>query len=145
MYRIIILATLFIFPNKLIAQVQIGDIEVGSLKELFNKDDDSFWNEFGMFNKSESEFWITGAPSMLLDVGDEIAIILAFKKDLDVDSIRTTLIKQLNNQFGKYEEKQGPSLMNVSSIEWQKSEEGFTYVFSLSDDKKVGALYLFKR
>tara|TARA_R110002124_G_scaffold44656_3_gene135900 strand:+ start:50 stop:487 length:438 start_codon:yes stop_codon:yes gene_type:complete len=145
MCRVILLSFLLIIPNASIAQIQIGDIEVGSLKELFNKQNDTLWNEFGVFHKADSDIWINDMPSMLMSVGDEEAVILAIKKELNQDSVRIDLINQLNEQFGEFEEKEGPPMMDLSSIEWRKKEDGITYIFLLSKDKKVGSLNIFRR
>ncbi len=145
MYRLIILSVLLISPTVSVAQIQIGDIEVESLDELFNKESNPVWNEFGVFSKADSEIWIVGMPSMLMNVGDEKAIILGFKKELNQDSVRSVLIYQLNEQFGKFEEKRIPYPKDPISYEWHRKENGKQYIFSISKDKKVGALNIFQR
>ena len=143
-HRTIFLLFFFVLPLSLQAQIQIGDIEVESLEELFNKENRSFWGEFGVFNKADSEFWIADMPSMLMNVGDEKTIILAFSKELNQDSVRTVLINQLNKQFGEFKEKTIPYPNNPVSYEWYRKETGKEYIFSISRDKKVGALNIFQ-
>lgn len=143
--RIISLLFFFVLPLSLQARIQIGDIEVESLDELFNKENSSFWGEFGVFKKADSEFWIADMPSMLMNVGDEKAIILAFNEELNQDSVRSVLIYQLNEQFGKFEEKRIPYPKDPISYEWHRKENGKQYIFSISKDKKVGTLNIFQR
>lgn len=144
MYRIILVVVLLISPTVSFAQIQIGDIEVESLDELFNKESNSLWNEFGVFNKADSETWVADMPSMLVETNEDKIIILAFRKDLDQDSVRTFLINQLNDQFGAYEEKTIPFTVNQISFEWYIKENEIEYLFSISKDKKVGALNIFQ-
>ncbi|MFV1883871.1 MAG: hypothetical protein ACMZ7B_05255 [Balneola sp.] len=132
------------FPSISLAQIQIGDIKVKSMSELFDKGNTTLWNAFGAFNKTDSKVWISSIPSLLIDSGNQKAIILAFKKDLDQDSIRTVIISQLNEQFGEFDKAEIPGLSEYSSLEWKKEENGTTYFFSISADKSIGALNIIR-
>ena len=138
------LFVLLILPVTAIAQIQIGDIEVKSLSELFDKENESLWNDFGTFSKTDSDVWISNMPSMIIDMGDTKSIILAIKKDLNQDSVRTVIISQLNKQFGDFDELEIPGMVEYSSLEWEIEENGINYLFSMSKDKKVGSLNIIK-
>ena len=144
MHKYFLLFLFLVLPSVSFAQIQIGDIEVKSMEELFNKENTSLWNAFGGFNKSDSEVWIGSIPSMLIENGNQSAILLAFKKDLDQDSIRTVIIDQLNEQFGVHSEAEILGMDEYSSLEWKTEENGITYLFSMSSDKTVGSLNIIK-
>lgn len=144
MLKSIILLIILFSPTLLSAQLQLGDVEIESLSELFNKENETLWNSLGTFNKNDSKVWISDIPSMLIDNGGQQVIILAFKKDLNQDSVRTVLIDQLNEQFGEFVEKRGLPMMNMASLEWREKENGVEYLFSMSKDKKVGSLNIIR-
>jgi len=144
MSKYIFLFSILFLPFTLFAQIQIGDIEVETLEELFNKDNTALYNDFGAFNKTDSRIWITNLPSMMIDSKDRKLIILAIKKELDKDSIRTVLIEQLNDQFGEFEEREGHPMIDLSFLEWSKQEDGCEYTFSISKTNEVKALYIIK-
>ncbi len=81
---------------------------------------------------------------MMIDSEDQKLIILAIKKELDKDSIRTVLIEQLNDQFGEFEEREGHPMMDSSFLEWNRQEDGSEYTFSISKTNEVKALYIIK-
>ncbi len=140
MPKYFILSLILFSPSLSFAQIQIGDIEVESMSELFDRENTNLWNAFGTFNKSDSKIWIANIPSMFIENGDQEAIILAYRKDIDQDSIRTVIIEQLNEQFGDYSEADIPGMNEYSNLEWKKEENGRTYFFSMSSDKKIGSL-----
>ncbi|MEQ9310645.1 MAG: hypothetical protein RLN90_14405 [Balneolaceae bacterium] len=103
MLKNILLLLSLLLPTTSLAQIQIGDIEVESLANLFDKGNTSYWNNEVVFNNDESKIWIADLPSMIVESGGVIVISLAVKKELKQDSVRTYLINQLNEQFGEFE------------------------------------------
>ena len=144
MLKYFFLFFILIFPSFSFAQIQLGDIKVESMSELFNKENNALWNAYGAFSKTDSEVWIPSLPSMIIDGEDQKLIILAFKKDLDQDSIKTVIIHQLNEQFGVYNESKILGMDEYLSLEWRKKENGVDYLFSMSTKKSVGSLNIIK-
>lgn len=138
MKKLALAAFLFSLPIASFGQVTIGDLKVESLQSLFDRNNDRLWDDFGGFKMDSSEIWISGLPSMLFGKKGDQVILLAFKKDIDQDSVRKMIIQQLNKQFGEYKEVEVP--MSGFSYEWEKEENEIQYVFSLSKDNDVGAL-----
>jgi hypothetical protein len=145
MIKKILLLLALLLPITSLAQIQIGDIKVESLASLFDKENKSYWNNEVVFNNNESKIWIADLPSMIVGSGDVIYISLAVKKELKQDSVRTYLINQLNEQFGEFEETEAPPMMNFASLDWTTEEEGKEYIFSLSQDESVEALFITKK
>jgi hypothetical protein len=144
MLKYFFLLFIMIFPSISFAQIQLGDIKVESMSELFNKENNALWNAYGAFCKTDSEVWIPSLPSMIIDGEDQKLIILAFKKDLDQDSIRTVIVDQLNEQFGDYNESKILGMDKYLSLEWSIEENGVDYLFSMSTKKSVGSLNIIK-
>ena len=145
MLKNILLLLSVLLPMTSMAQTQIGDIEVESLESLFNKENTSYWNNEVVFNNNESKIWIADLPSMIVESGDIIVISLAVKKVLKQDSVRTYLINQLNEQFGEFEKVEGPPMMGLASLEWTTEEDGEEYVFSISQDESIEALFITRK
>jgi len=127
------------------AQIQIGDIKVDSLADLFDKQNKTYWKNEVIFQRSDSRIWMADLPSMIVESEGVTLVSLAVKKDINQDSVRNYLIEKLTEQFGDFEKTDNLPLIDSASLEWKTMEDGEEYIFSMSQDKGIDALFIIRR
>jgi len=144
MKRVVLFFALLISPALVTAQILIGDIEVPSLEAFVNSENESYWDEIGALNFKNSEYWIPNFPSMINNRNEQTVVQLAFKRDLDVFSVRTTLTNRFNTQVGQSQAIESPAGLRLSPNGWIVEEGRDEYLIAFSRDPRDGTLFIIK-
>lgn len=145
---LLVLIFIFFSTTNVSAQHKFGDLQVDSLKHIFEPQKTRLWDKyehsFGYsFRGQNSEIWVNDSMSGLIlkkkYLGYQSATFIADQQFLK-DTLVTKLTEQLNEQYGLYQNIN----KNGMSRKWSKKEGNWLYDIRIGIQKRHIALIIRK-
>ena len=135
---------IFLAPTILKAQIEIAEFKIQSFEAFFNPENQSYWDEIGAFAVNAQQTFIPNFPSLINNRYDQPSIELVYKRNLNVDNIRSRLTRQFSQQFGQPEVVTSPNGFQLSNTGWIIEEKDEVYIVAFPRNPDEGKLIILK-
>ena len=144
MKKTILILLVLLTPTILKAQIEIGELTISSMEDFFNPENETYWDEIGAFAVLNQPDFIANFPSMLNNRNEQPSIELVFKRNLNVNNVRTRLTRQFVQQFGQPDVVEAPRGFQLSNTGWIIEEDGEEYIIAFPRNPDDGKLIILK-